>query len=123
MDKKRILIVEDDLSLNKALVEKFSKEEYEVLSAKDGAIGLQMALTDHPDIILLDIIMPVMDGMSMLRKVRRDAWGKSVPIIILTNLSSSEKVEEAIEKGVFDFLVKTDWSLSEVVKKVQERLV
>ena len=122
MKKKRILIVEDENNLLKVLKEKFVSEGYEVLGAGDGATGLQHALTEKPDLILLDIVMPIMDGMTMLKKLRADDWGKDVPIILLTNLNSADKVADALEKKVYDYLVKADWTLSDVVKKVKERI-
>ena len=119
---KKILIVEDDISSLEILVDKFTREAFNVLQAKNGIEGLEVALKEHPDLILLDIIMPKMDGISMIKELQEDEWGKDVPIIILTNLSDGEKVAEAIERGVQDFLVKSDWNLNDVVKKVKERL-
>lgn len=63
-----------------------------------------------------------MDGMTMLKRLREDEWGKNVPVIILTNLVEGEKVSKALEKGVYDFLIKTDWELEDVVKRVREKL-
>lgn len=118
----KILIVEDEPAILKALTRKFEKEKFVVLQARDGLQGLEMALKEHPDIILLDIIMPQMDGMSMLFKLRENAWGKEAKIILLTNLSDATKVSEAARQGVFDYLVKTDWHIDEVVKKVRDKL-
>ena len=87
---KKILIVEDEASLRKALVEKFQREGFETFLAFDGVEGLDQAERIQPDLILLDIIMPKMDGMTMLKKLRESGdWGKQVPVIILTNLSSA----------------------------------
>ena len=123
-DKKRklLLIVEDEASLAKELDKKFSSENFEVIIAKDGEKGLSMALENHPEIILLDIVMPKLDGISMLKELRKDSWGSSVPIIMLTNLSDAEKVAEATESGVYDYLVKSDWKIADIVKKVNEVL-
>lgn len=131
MDKKtespersrRILIVEDEPSLMAALVDKFTQEGFAVLSAKDGHDGLEVALHDHPDLILLDIILPIMDGMTMLYKLRGDPWGKGVPVILLTNLSEAERVAKSLSQGVHDYLVKSDWKLEDIVKKVNAKLV
>lgn len=117
-----ILIVEDDLDLLEVLRKKFTMEKFEVLQAADGKIGLEEALHSHPDLILLDIIMPIMDGMTMLGKLRQDTWGKDVPVILLTNLSDESKVAEAMKHGVYDYLVKADWNISDVVKKVRAKL-
>lgn len=119
---KKVLIVEDEVSVLKALSDKLNYEGLTVLEAKNGKEGLDIALHDHPDIILLDIIMPVMDGITMLKKLKMDEWGKTVPIIILTNLNDSENVSEALKNGVYDFLVKTDWTLEHITQLVKERL-
>lgn len=119
---KTILIVEDEISLLKALEEKFQHEGFEVLKARDGEEGLQLAIDAKPDIILLDIIMPKMDGITMLKELRKDAWGKEAKIILLTNLSSPEAVTEAIQNNVYDYLVKTNWKLESIVEKVKTML-
>lgn len=120
--KNKILIVEDDLDLLEVLRNKFTIEQFEVAQAPDGKVGLEEALRNHPDLILLDIVMPVMDGMSMLKKLREDSWGKDVPVILLTNLSDEKKVAEGLKHGVYDYLVKADWNISDVVKKVKSKL-
>ena len=119
---KKILIIEDEEALRQAMVDKFNREGFFVIEAKDGEEGLDLAIKNHPDIILLDIIMPKIDGLSMLKQLRSDAWGKDVPILILTNLNDAEYVSQAVENGVYDFLVKSDWQLSTLVEKVKEKL-
>jgi len=117
---KSILIVEDESALRSVLRDKLMSEGFDVLEAKNGKEGLVLALREHPQAILLDIIMPVMDGMTMLTKLRQDKWGESAKVIILTNLADTEKVAEAIEHGSFEYLVKSNWKLGEVVEKVKE---
>lgn len=119
---KTILIIEDEKSILKALHTKLSHEGFSILEATDGEMGLSLALDAHPDLILLDIVMPKMDGMTVLDKLRRDEWGKTVPILILTNLSDEAKVRESMRKGVFDYLIKTNWKLEDVVGKVKQSL-
>ncbi len=119
---KKILIVEDEVALLQVLTEKLKKDNFEVLQARNGQEGLQQAFSLHPDLILLDIIMPVMDGMTMLAKLRIDEWGKSVPVIILTNLSNEQRVAESLQQGVYDYLVKSDWTLEDLVQKIKNRL-
>ena len=120
--RNKILIVEDNIDLLEVLKRKFTIEKFDVLQAPDGKIGLEQALSNHPDMILLDIVMPIMDGISMLKKLREDAWGKTAPVILLTNLSDEAKVAEAMQHGVYDYLVKADWNISDVVKKVKDKL-
>ena len=124
-NKKKILhveIVEDEASLSNVLTDKFEREHFEVLKAKNGEEGLSIALREHPDIILVDLIMPVMDGITMLKKLRQDTWGKSANAIILTNASDTEKVMEAMENEVFEYHVKSDTHLEDIVARVKEKL-
>lgn len=119
---KKILIVEDDRSLIDALNKKFYLEGFKTLLARDGEKGLERALSEHPDLILLDIIMPKMDGMTMLEKLRKDEWGKNVPVIILTNLTNADDVSAAMQQGVYDFLVKSNWTLDDLITQVNDKL-
>lgn len=119
---KKILIVEDDAILLSALADDLALAGFEVIKAPDGEAGLAAARREQPDLILLDIIMPKMDGVTMLKKLRRDKKSVAIPVILLTNLSYDKEVEEAIKHGATDFLVKANWKLEEVVKKVKQRL-
>ncbi|TAL19412.1 response regulator [Patescibacteria group bacterium] len=119
---KTILVVEDELSVSKVLKDKLSRAGFRMLTAANGAEGLRSALRHHPDLILLDIIMPVMDGMTMLKKLRQDKWGKKAEIIILTNLSDTKDVADALRAGAYDYLVKANWSLESLVRRVKDRL-
>lgn len=123
--KTKILIVEDELVINKAYADELRDEGFLVLTATNGRDGLELALREKPDLILLDILMPIMDGLIMMDKLReKDLYGKNVPIILLTNLSASEeKIIQAITKNEpAYYLVKSDWDLSQVLEKIKERL-
>ena len=120
--QKRILLVEDEPAIARAMADKLTTEGFTVLRASDGEEGLAIATKEHPDVILLDVVMPKMDGMTMLTNLRKDGWGKEAKVIFLTNLSEMEAVQKATELGVFDYIVKSDWKLSDVVKKVREKL-
>jgi len=120
--KKKILIIEDELTLRSVLAEKLKSDGFEVLEAKNGEEGLEVSISQKPNLILLDIVMPKMDGLTMLEKLREDSWGKKVPVIILTNLSSGAEMSRSAENGVSGYLVKTDWKLEDVVKKIKEIL-
>jgi DNA-binding response OmpR family regulator len=127
-DNKKLLIIEDiedDASLRNALKDKLAHEGFSVIGAKDGEEGLEIALREHPDLILLDILMPKMDGLMLMKKLREASeWGKNVPIILLTNLSpDDEKINQAItEYAPAYYLVKSNWSISDLVEKIKERL-
>lgn len=117
-----ILIVDDEKPLTEALVFKFEEEGFTVWSAYDGEEGLRSALANEPDMILLDIIMPKMDGLTMLEKLRENMWGKTAKVIMLTNLSEWSNTAQAIEQHVHDVLIKSDWKIADVIKKVKEKL-
>lgn len=112
----KILIIEDEAPLREALVERFSKECSGVLQAHNGADGLEIALREHPDIILLDLVMPKMDGFQVLRQLKLDQWGKTAKVIILTNLSDDSVDTQELKREGYDILVKTDHPLEEIVE-------
>lgn len=122
MTAKKILIVEDEISLINVLYDKLTHEGYEVLKAMDGKEGLKLALSDLPDLILLDINMPVMDGITMLKELRKDERGKKVEVVMLTNFSEYKLLADAMEQGAHDYLVKSDWKLEDVVKLLHDKL-
>jgi DNA-binding response OmpR family regulator len=117
-----MLIVEDEKSLLRALMEKFAHQGFRVLTASNGADGLKLALENQPHIILLDIVMPKMDGIAVLKSLRADSRGKNIPVILLTNLYDNDRLLEAGKFGVYDYLIKSDWKIEDVVKKVKEKL-
>jgi DNA-binding response OmpR family regulator len=119
---KTILLVEDEPSLASALTQKVASAGHIALTAKDGEEGLKLALDHHPDIILLDLLLPKRDGMSMLRMLRQDEWGTQVPVIILSNLSDSSHIFDSLHSGELDYLVKADSSLDDVMKQIENRL-
>src|ERR1035437_10270979 len=100
-DKKQtILVVEDEPALLKIYANQMSEEGFLVLRANNGQEGFDIAIKEKPDLILTDILMPVMDGMTMMQKLRKvDSWGKNVPIILLTNLSiQEEKINKIVNE-------------------------
>lgn len=117
-----ILIVEDDHALRSALATKLSADGYKVLESKDGQQGLATAIAQKPDLILLDIVMPVMDGLTMVSALREDSWGKSANVIILSNNSDNEKIAKAVGNRVYEYIIKSDKSLKEVSRDVKARL-
>lgn len=123
-NKKIILITEDEQSLRYALSTKLINNGFVVIEAKNGEEGLMLALTEHPDLILLDLAMPKIDGMTMLASLRQDEWGKKVPVIILTNVTNSD---EKIQRNITEFeptyyFIKAEKGLEEIVEKIKERL-
>src|SRR3989344_2376374 len=122
--QKTILIVEDEKSLRDAIVDILRLKDFSPLEAKNGREGVELALSKHPDLILLDLIMPEMDGMTALKKIRADAWGAKVPVIILTNLSATDEklVDDMVTHKPMHYLIKSDWKIHDVVGKIEEIL-
>ncbi len=121
--EKTILIAEDEQSLLMALTSKLQHEGYRVLQAKDGKEGLEIALAQHPDLLLLDIAMPKMDGLTMLDKLREDNWGKEAKVIVLTNFDADdEKLATIVQDQPAYYLVKSTVTLEEIVETVKNTL-
>jgi CheY-like chemotaxis protein len=108
------LVVEDEDLLRDMLVKKIAERGHIVLSAPNGKKGLAVALDKHPDIILMDIMMPEMDGIAVLRKLRQDTWGKGV--------SDPRLVASSLEEKSFEYLIKADWDIDEIIDKIDEKL-
>ena len=123
MQDKTILIIEDEEALLDALAEVFDQENFNTLKAKDGEEGLKLALKEHPSLILLDILLPKLNGIDLLKKLRADKWGKKAEVMLLTNLSDTKDVADALTHGVHNYFVKTDIDIDDVVNKVKARLV
>lgn len=122
-NNKTILIVEDDSALRRVLSDKLSEEDFIPLEAADGEEGLAVALEKHPALILLDIYMPKMDGITMLSKLRTaDAWGKHVAVIVLTNSTDAQTIEKISSFEGTEFLVKNEWSLDAIIGRIRERI-
>ncbi len=119
---KKVLIIEDDRPILKALETKFSQEGFEVLIATNGKEGLQVLAKESPDIILLDVVMPQMDGIEFLEEMHADKKTSSTPVLVLTNLSDSDTIARAAVEKVAGYLIKADWRLEDVVIKVKEIL-
>lgn len=118
----KILVVEDESSLQKAMIDVLKINGYEAVGANDGEEGLNMAKSEKPDLILLDVIMPKMNGFDVLKALKADAETKPIPVIILTNLESSGDIERALSLGAMTYLVKTNYELDDVIKRVRDSL-
>ena len=119
---KKILVIEDEATLQKALNEVLSEEGYEVISSLDGLKGLELAKKETPDLILLDIILPKMDGFEVLKRIKEDDKISEIPVIILTNLSDINDIQKALDLGATTYLVKADFHLEDVLKKIKKVL-
>ena len=121
-DLPTVLIIEDDPVLSKMYMEKFINEGFNVLTAFDGESGFDMAVNNKVDIILLDVMLPRVSGIDLLKKLREHEKGKNTLVVVLTNLADSEEKKRALELGVKDYLVKAMQNPAQVVDRVKELL-
>lgn len=119
---KKILFIEDETALQEAFKGMLVPEGYEIVTAIDGESGLRLASTEKPDLILLDLMLPKIHGLDVLKTLKADAATRDIPVIILTNLDKTENVESALEFGATTYLVKANYGLDEVVQKVKKAL-
>jgi DNA-binding response OmpR family regulator len=120
--KAHILLVEDDVFLSNIYQKKFELEGFKISTADNGEKGLADAKRKKPDIILLDVLLPKLDGFAVLEKLKEDPATKDIPVILLTNLGQKDDVEKGLESGAADYLIKAHFKPSEVVDKVKKIL-
>ena len=120
---KKILIIEDNESYLTILNQKLFIEKYDVLNAKDGPDGIQKVIDNQPDIVLIDLLLPKMDGIEVIEKIRQTDIGKTLPLVILTNINPDDEILQRImENKPAYYLVKPEVSLDEVVEKIKNIL-
>ena len=117
---KKILFIEDEFTLQKTMGEFLEKGGYKVIHALDGEIGLNLVQKEKPDLILLDLVLPKLNGFEVLKRLKEQKETQNIPIIILTNLEESADVQKGLELGATTYLVKSDHSLDDVLKKIKQ---
>ena len=122
MNPVKIVLIEDDRVLSDAIYGGLKDAGFEVDRAFDGESGLDMVFEKKPALVLLDIIMPKMNGLSVAKKLKSNPETKNIPVIILTVLEKTEAVAEALDIGVNEYFLKSDFKVEDIVKKVQENL-
>lgn len=120
--KKFVLVAEDDKFYSDVFKTKLGKEDFDVVVAADGSEALKLARERKPDLMLLDLIMPVKDGFETLKELRADQELKDIKVVVLSNLGQDADVKKAKDLGADDYLVKTNISISEMVAKVKSYL-
>jgi DNA-binding response OmpR family regulator len=120
--RKKVLLIEDDQNLLAMLSRMLAKEECEVLTASDGDTAIAVAEKEHPDLLLIDILIPKKNGIAVLRAIRATAWGEEVPAILLTNLSSIPVEENMRGLGRWRHVVKANVSIADIVRMTKETL-
>jgi DNA-binding response OmpR family regulator len=123
-EKYKIAVIEDEEIMSKSLVGELEDADFEVITAFDGKQGLQLILKEKPDLVLLDIVMPEMDGMTMMKKLRESGgYGKHIPIILLTNLNADDKIMGGVTQNEPSYyLVKSTYTVADVVERVRHSL-
>lgn len=118
----KIAIIEDDPTINQMYRMKFEADGFDVQLASDGVRGVALVEAFRPDLILLDMQMPQKNGYETLRDIRAEDWGKTIPVIILTNMGEEESPKELRALGIESYIVKADLTPSQVVERVKETL-
>jgi DNA-binding response OmpR family regulator len=119
---KRVLLIEDEQILLELLDRKLRSQGYETFLANDGEKGLQLARQIVPDIIILDIVMPKMDGFTVMAEIQKDKNLKEIPIIIVSNSGQSVELSKARQLGARDWLIKTEFDPQEVIEKIKKQI-
>lgn len=120
--QQKVLIIEDEVSILNGISDKFAHEGFLVFKATNGQEGLNVALKDHPDFILVDNLMPNTDGFYFLENLRKDEWGKNALVVMWSNSHDSTTIARAKKIGIFDFMIKSEWEYRDVVKKAKEAI-
>ena len=116
---KTILLIEDEGALQKTMGDVLSQEGYTILAALDGEIGIRLAKEKVPDLILLDLVLPKIMGLEVLKELRGGKKTKDIPVIVLTNSEDMQDIQRVMDLGATTYLVKSNYELQEVVKKIQ----
>jgi len=119
---KTILIIEDDKFLRQLIAQKLLKDGYDISEAIDGEEGLKKVKEEKPDLVLLDLILPGIDGFEVLSQMKREDALSQIPVIILSNLGQKEDVERGLNLGAVDYLIKAHFTPREIVEKVKNAL-
>ena len=122
-DKKLVLVIDEEPDVTDALSRKLEQEGFDTVSAYNGEQGLMIIRGDpKPNLILLDLVMPTMDGFEMLDKLREEEWGRNIPVIFLTNLDDEETVSKVMKDKGYEYLIKTEWKIEDIVSKIKKKL-
>jgi len=116
---KKILIIEDDKFLRELIGQKLLKEGYDIVEAVDGEKGIKSIKDEKPDLVLLDLILPGMDGFEVLTKIKKDAGIAQIPVIILSNLGQKDDIEKGLKMGAVDYLIKAHFTPGEIIDKIK----
>lgn len=119
---KKVLIIEDDIFLKELMIRKLVEEKYQVISAVDGEEGVKKVKEERPDLVLLDLILPGIQGYEVMTKMKEDKKTAKIPVIIISNLGQKEEIEKGLKLGAVDFLVKAHFTPDDIIQKVKAAL-
>jgi len=119
---KKILIIEDDKFLRQLITQKLAQRNYDVVEAVDGEDGIKKVREQTPDLVLLDLILPGIDGFEVLSQIKQDDSLSHIPVIILSNLGQKEDIEKGINLGAMDYLIKAHFTPDEIIEKIKQAL-
>ena len=116
---KKILVIEDDKFLRELISQKLLHEGYDITEATDGEKGLEAVKKEKPDLVLLDLILPGVDGFEVLAKIKEDSIMAQIPVIILSNLGQKDDIEKGLKMGAVDYLIKAHFTPAEIIEKIR----
>ena len=116
---KKILIIEDDKFLRELIAQKLIKEGYDIAEAVDGEKGIKAVGEEKPDLVLLDLVLPGIDGFEVLARMKGDPETAQVPVIILSNLGQKDDIEKGLKMGAVDYLIKAHFTPAEIIEKIR----
>lgn len=117
-----VLVIDDDPFLLGSVIETLTREGFKVWQAHNGKEGFEQAVKRKPDLILTDNVMPVMSGVEMIAGIRNQPWGKRLPVIIMTNMYTADMLNQSLQAGATDYIMKSDISLAKIVELVRNKL-
>ena len=117
--EKKILIIEDDKFLRELIAQKLLKEDYDIAEAVDGEKGIKAVKEEKPDLVLLDLILPGIDGFEVLAQMKKDPILAEIPVIILSNLGQKDDIERGLKMGAVDYLIKAHFTPGEIIEKIK----
>lgn len=119
---KKILIIEDDKFLRRVISQKLTKEGYEISEALDGEKGVKKIEEEGADLVLLDLILPGMDGFEVLARIKKDPKNSKIPVIILSNLGQKEDIDKGLKMGAVDYLIKAHFTPGEIIDRIEKAM-
>ena len=119
---KKILLVEDDKFISRAYKDGLGRAGFEVSTASDGKEGMEKIQTENPDLVLLDLVLPIKNGFEVLSEIKMDEKSQDIPVIILSNLGQESDIQKGKDLGAVDYLIKSNFTMKQVIAKIKEHL-